>query len=113
MDDTDKTSPRPDFAAIIYPGGLVPRGGSDLAAEVKVIKGCPPMFIVQANDDAVNPLNAALLYIEAKKAGVPAELHIYSLGGHGYGLRKTELPVTTWPARCEEWLRANGWLKQP
>lgn len=113
MDDTDKVSARPDFAAIIYPGGLVPRGGSTLAAEVKVTKDCPPLFIQQANDDNVNPLNAALLYVEAKKAGVPAELHIYAAGGHGYGLRHVpELPVTTWPARCADWMQASGFLKR-
>jgi hypothetical protein len=48
-----------------------------------------------------------------KKAKVPAELHIYAEGGHGYGLRKTELPVTTWPASVEAWLRTIKVLGKP
>jgi dipeptidyl aminopeptidase/acylaminoacyl peptidase len=62
------------------------------------------------HDDALRGANAALLYVELKKAGVPAELHIYTKGGHGYGLRRSENPVSQWPKRCEEWLRAMGLL---
>ena len=51
------------------------------------------------------------MYLALKRAGVPAELHIYASGGHGYGLRPTGKPVTTWPQRCEEWLRDTGVLK--
>jgi acetyl esterase/lipase len=112
VDAVDRVSSRPDFSVIIYPGGLVPRNGDTLADEVKVTKAAPPTFIVMAHDDNVNPLNAALLYIELKKANVPAELHIYAQGGHGYGLRPTELPVTAWPRRCEEWLHAQGILRK-
>ena len=71
---------------------------------IKVGKNTPPMFFAHANDDRVSPLNSALLYAELKKVNIPAEIHIYQDGGHGYGLRKTELPVTSWPARMKEWL---------
>ncbi len=110
-DTADTSSHRPDFAALIYPGGLVPRGDSALAEWVKVPKGAPPFFFAQAHDDRVTSLNSALLYLELKRAGVPAELHIYETGGHGYGLRRTDQPVTTWPARMEAWLRSGGFLK--
>jgi hypothetical protein len=48
-----------------------------------------------------------------KKAGVPADLHIWEKGGHGYGLRETDQPVTRWPARAEDWLRQRGVLAKP
>ena len=51
-----------------------------------------------------------LLYLALKKAGVPAELHVYASGGHGFGLRPSKLPCSTWPRRCEEWLRSRGLL---
>jgi hypothetical protein len=61
-------------------------------------------------DDKDRAVYAALLLVELKKAGVPAELHIYSKGGHGYGLRPSDDPVSTWPKRCEDWMRVTGLL---
>ena len=63
------------------------------------------MFIAMSNDDRVGPENAVQLYLALKRAEVPAELHIYADGGHGYGMRKTASPSATWPQRCEDWLR--------
>ena len=54
--------------------------------------------------------NALVLATRMKEAGVPAELHLYDRGGHGYGLRPTDKPVTAWPKRCEEWMRVRGLL---
>ena len=69
------------------------------------------MFFVHAWDDRIDPRNDLLLAAAAKAAGVPCELHIYDTGGHGYGLRpQAGKPVTTWPARCAEWMARNGWL---
>jgi len=48
--------------------------------------------------------NATLYFLQLKNAKVPAELHIYAEGGHGYGLRRTALPVTGWPSLVETWL---------
>lgn len=53
----------------------------------------------------------AELYIALKQANVSTELHIYESGGHGYGLRPTELPVTRWPDRMEEWMKRLGLLE--
>ena len=50
------------------------------------------------------------LYLALRAAGVPAELHVYATGGHGYGMRKMDKPCASWPARCEEWLRSRGLL---
>jgi acetyl esterase/lipase len=113
LDNVDKVSSRPDFAMLIYAGGFVDKEKTVLRDDVKVTKDAPPMFFVHAFDDGVPVQNSLLLPAELKKAGVSAEVHVYSAGGHGYGLRKTELPVATWPARAEEWMRNGGWLKQP
>ncbi len=111
IDDADKADCRPDFAVVIYPGGVVKRGTSDLAPEMRVDAKTPPMFIAMSNDDRVGPENAVQLYLALKRAEVPAELHIYADGGHGYGIRKTDSPSATWPRRCEEWLRNRKLLK--
>jgi len=97
VDKYDTVSFRPDFAAPIYSGGL-PEGA-------ELTRDCPPIFMVIAHDDKDRSVGMAEMYIALKKAGVSAELHIYESGGHGYGLRKTELPVTSWPDRMEDWMR--------
>jgi acetyl esterase/lipase len=66
----------------------------------------PPTFLVQAEDDPVHEENALVYYQALKDAKIPAELHIYAKGGHGYGLRPTELPVTHWPSLVETWLHS-------
>ncbi len=111
IDAADKADCQPDFAVIIYPGGVVKRGTSDLTPEMCVDAETPPMFIAMSNDDPVGPENAVQLYLALKRAEVPAELHIYADGGHGYGIRKTGSPSASWPRRCEEWLRNRKLLK--
>ena len=69
------------------------------------------MFIVAAADDGDKAEIAACMFLALKKAGVPGELHIYAAGGHDFALRPTDQPCTTWPKRCEEWLRTRGILK--
>ena len=64
----------------------------------------PPTFIVQAENDPVHVENATNYFLQLKAVKVPAELHIYAEGGHGYGLRRTGLPVTTWPDTAAIWL---------
>jgi acetyl esterase/lipase len=111
VDDADKVDCRPDFAVCVYPGGVVKRGTSELSPEIKVTSQTPPMFFAHASDDRVSSENSVSLYLALKQAGVPAELHIYSTGGHGFGLRPSDKPCSTWPKRCEEWLRSQGILK--
>jgi acetyl esterase/lipase len=106
LDAADKLSCRPDFAVIVYPGYLA---NADKAfapnPDVNPTASTPPQFIVQAEDDPVHVQNATNYFLALKHANVPAELHIYAEGGHGYGLRRTALPVTTWPQSVETWLR--------
>jgi acetyl esterase/lipase len=105
IDATDRLSCRPDFAVIVYPGYLaIADQGMAPNPEIHPTADTPPSFIVQAEDDPVHVENAIVYFTELKNAKVPAELHIYAGGGHGYGLRRTALPVTTWPQLVETWL---------
>jgi len=106
MDAADGLSCRPDFAVIVYPGYLA-LADKNFAPnpEIHVTGQTPPSFIVQAEDDPVHVENAVVYFLALKNAKVPAELHIYAGGGHGYGLRRTALPVTGWPQSVETWLR--------
>jgi acetyl esterase/lipase len=112
VDEADKLSSRPDFAVLVYSGGLVDNATGQLRDHVRVTKEAPPMFFVHAFDDGVTVLNSLLLAGEVKKAGGSAELHIYPKGGHGYGLRHVDgQPVTDWPKACEGWMQTMGFLK--
>ncbi len=106
IDAADKLSCRPDFAVVVYPGYLA-LADKNFAPnpEINPTEKTPPTFIVQAEDDPVHVENATVYFLQLKNAKVPAELHIYAEGGHGYGLRGTGLPVTGWPQGVESWLR--------
>jgi acetyl esterase/lipase len=106
IDAADKLSCRPDFAVVIYPGYLA-LADKNFAPnpEINPTAKTPPTFILQAEDDPVHVENAVVYFMALKNAKVPAELHVYAEGGHGYGLRRTGLPVTTWPQSVETWLR--------
>lgn len=112
VDSADDVSCRPDFTVLVYPAYLS-AGENDLAIEpgIKVTERTPPAFIVQAEDDH-SYVASSIAYFEAlRQAKVPAELHLYASGGHGYGLRPTEQPVTHWPKLVESWLRTIGMTK--
>jgi acetyl esterase/lipase len=105
QDDADKLSCRPDFAVVIYPGYLaLEKENFAPNHDILPTANTPPTFIVQAEDDPVHVENALVYYQELKNAKVPTELHIYAQGGHGYGLRRTALPVTRWPESLDIWL---------
>lgn len=109
VDAADDLSCRPDFAIVIYPGYLaVAEQGMAFNHDIPVTAQTPPTFLVQAEDDPVHVENAIEYFMQLKKAGVPAELHVYTKGGHGYGLRPTELPVTHWPELATTWMKTIG-----
>ena len=108
VDEADNASCRPDFALLIYPGGVVRDG--KLGAETQPSANTPPTFLVQTEDDTVQVENSLAYYAAATAAKVPVEMHLYPAGGHGYGLRPSALTVTTWPARAVDWLRSLGVL---
>ncbi|MDQ3332648.1 MAG: alpha/beta hydrolase [Planctomycetota bacterium] len=109
-DAKDKASCRPDFLVLVYPAYLVDESG-ELRSEVTVTKETPPTFLAHAYDDPVTPKSSVEFFLALKNAGVPAELHVYDAGGHGYGLRKTDQPVTMWNDRCGEWMKSRGLRK--
>ncbi len=105
VDDADKLSCRPDFAIVIYPGYLALADQNfALNPDIQPTADTPPTFLLQAENDPVHVENAVVYFMALKRAKVPAELHVYAEGGHGYGLRRTDLPITAWPEVVETWL---------
>ncbi|MCS7466999.1 alpha/beta hydrolase [Stieleria sp. ICT_E10.1] len=105
VDKVDQVSIRPDFAMLIYAAGMVEKGTTQLHDYIKVTQDTPPMFFAHAFDDRVSVHNCLTLAGALKEAGVPAELHVYATGGHGYGLRVTDQPVTRWPEQAANWMK--------
>ena len=113
VDDADEFSCRPDFMVPVYAAYLGTNGddSSDtLNPELKVHKSTPPAFLVVTQDDKNRGLHSALLFAELTKSGVSAEVHVYTKGGHGYGMRPSHNAVSEWPARCADWMSSMGFL---
>jgi acetyl esterase/lipase len=128
-DAIDRASSRPDFLVLCYPVisfGTFAHVGSrrnllgdnpdpkvveNLSNELQVTKDTPPTFLFHTTTDATVPVeNSVMFYSALRKAGVPAELHIYERGPHGVGLAPTDPVLSTWPARLADWLKIHGWL---
>lgn len=111
VDDADKASCRPDFSLLIYPGYLTEEKNSEkLASELPVDGETPPTFLVMSQDDPVDARNVLVYGLALQKHKISYELHLYPKGGHGYGLRRTAMPVTHWPDLATEWLRQNNFI---
>jgi endo-1,4-beta-xylanase len=95
-DPVEQQSSRPDFTVLGYPG-ISPD-------KVTITSGMPPVFMFSAYDDARTSITNASLFLKYRAAGVPAEIHIYNEGGHGFGIRNRPLPVSSWPQRLLEWM---------
>ena len=129
-DSIDRVSSRPDFAILVYPvisftTPYMHRGSRDnllgpdpdpklvesLSNELQVTAATPPTFLFHTSTDTVvPPENSVLFYLALRKAGVPAEMHIYERGPHGVGLAATDEALSSWPARLADWLRVRGLL---
>jgi acetyl esterase/lipase len=112
IDKVDEVSCKPDFAVLVYSAYLVNENKDALRDDIQVTKQSPPMFLVHTKDDPVPVQNSELLAAALKKAGVAVDLKVYDKGGHGYGLRKTKEPCTSWNESCGEWLKSQGYLKR-
>ena len=113
LDDADAASSRPDFSVLIYPAYLTPKEDrTRLSPELKVTEQTPPTFILMTQDDPIGIENVYTYALALKDAKVPAEVHVYPVGGHGYGLRPSDNPVSTaWPDLAAKWMAARGLLK--
>ena len=104
VDDADRQSCRPDFALIIYPAYLFKKGTFEMVDDLPVTKETPPTFLVQAEDDRSLIDSSIAYFIALKAVNVPAEMHIYPSGGHGYGLRQRGKPTDRWGNLAKVWL---------
>ena len=128
-DPIDRASSRPDFLVLCYPvisfGAFAhvgsrrnllgdnpdPKLVENLSNELQVTRDTPPTFLFHTTTDSTVPVeNSVLFYSALRRAGVPAELHIYERGPHGVGLAPSDPVLATWPARLADWLRIHGWL---
>jgi len=109
IDGVDDASCRPDFALLIYPWNAYDPKLDGLAEGITVPAGCPPVFLVHTDDDRSSSLGAVLFYAGLKRRGIPAELHVYGNGGHGYGVRPVEgSEIASWTGHAGHWL--GRWL---
>jgi acetyl esterase/lipase len=129
-DAIDRVSSRPDFMILCYPvitmtedfmhtGSRKNLLGEDpdpalaksLSNDTQVTSDTPPTFLFHTTEDSgVLPENSIAFYSALRKAGVPAELHIYEKGKHGVGLAKDIPGTNTWPDRCREWMQGHGFV---
>lgn len=106
VDAADDLSCRPDYAVLVYPAELVMAEHGIMLNPVSLPNAkTPPTFIVQAENDPAQVENSVGYFMALKDAGIPAELHIYAQGGHGYGMRQTSQPITRWPMLLKTWLQ--------
>lgn len=104
----NEPSCRPDFGILVYPAYLVNEKQDRPMPKIRSDEKPGPVFLVHAHDDGLTPENSVRFYLDLRAAGVEAELHVYQQGGHGFGMLRHGKPINDWPARCAEWLRANG-----
>lgn len=129
-DPIERVSSRPDFAVLTYPvisftteyvhkGSRLNLLGENpgeadmrlMSNELQVTKETPPTFLVHSSQDTGVPAeNSILYYLALRKVGVPAEMHIYEKGPHGFGLGSLDAVLSSWPARLADWMRGRGVL---
>jgi len=109
-----KIDARPNFVLVIYPGYLSNAPDlSKVAPSIGASGSTPPTFLIQTEDDNAHMENSLLYYRALKDVNVKAEMHLFAEGGHGYGLRPAELPVSHWTALAETWFHTIHVLKTP
>lgn len=108
IDDQDDQNCAPNFSLLIYPWNVLDKEGQ-LLSEIKPAKTSPPAFLVHTHDDRSSSVGSVLIYAGLRQHGVPAELHVYENGGHGYGMRPVNgSEIGTWPDRATAWLKLHG-----
>jgi acetyl esterase/lipase len=113
LDAIDEVSCRPDFAVLCYSGYLKAKDKDELAPGLRIPAGTPPIFLAHVGDDIISDAaHSVVTYLALKRAGVPAELHVYATTAHDFGVRQNDRPCSTWPQSCAVWLRHQGLLKR-
>jgi acetyl esterase/lipase len=116
IDAADAISCRPDFAVLCYPGYLKGDGKDEIRPGLLIPAGTPPIFLAHASDDGPHhggsdAENSVVMYLALKRAGIPAELHVYATGDHDFGVRQNEKLPSSWTRLCVNWLRSLDLLK--
>jgi acetyl esterase/lipase len=102
----------PDFTIFVYGGGFLDKDDKTKFRDgFNVPKDAPPCFFVVAHNDGNNPVEAAELYLAYKRQNLPAEIHVYAKGGHGFGTRVTNNPVDGWTKNAGDWMDSMGFFK--
>ena len=111
IDDIDKVSCRPDFAIAVYSGYLKAKDKDELAPGLRIPARTPPVFLVHGGADIISPPeHSVFMYLALKRAGIPAELHVYAGAAHDFGVRKLDHPCSTWTARLHGLAAEPGFL---
>jgi acetyl esterase/lipase len=111
IDAVDQISCRPDFTIAVYPGYLKVKEKSELAHGLNIPTNAPPIFLAHGGADLISPPeHSVVMYGALRKAGVPAELHIYARAAHDFGVRRNTNPCGTWTDSCLAWLGNEGFL---
>jgi acetyl esterase/lipase len=114
LDEVDRVSCRPDFAILVYPGYLKVKDKDELAPGLRIPAGTPPVFLAHGGDDLISPPeHSVLMYLALRRAGVPAELHVYARTAHDFGVRPSDNPCSSWTESCAKWLGHQGFLERP
>jgi glyoxylase-like metal-dependent hydrolase (beta-lactamase superfamily II)/dienelactone hydrolase len=116
IDAIDQISCRPDFAILCYPGYLKAKDQDAIAPGIHIPPDTPPILLAHASDDTEryggsSAEHSAFAYIALKRAGVPAELHVFATGDHDFGVRQNGRLPSSWPQLCAKWLRSQGLMK--
>ena len=116
IDAIDAVSCRPDFAILCYPGYLKAKDKDEIWPGLHIPADTPPILLAHASDDkesygGSNAENSAIMYLALKRAGIPAELHIFATGDHDFGVRQNEKLPSSGTQLCVNWLRSLGLLK--
>lgn len=113
QDATDRVSCRPDFAILVYPGYLKAKDKDELSPALSIPPGTPPVFLAHGDEDIISPpQHSVCMYLALKRAGIPAELHVYAQSAHDFAVRSNDHPCSAWTKACEQWLRHQGFLPQ-
>jgi acetyl esterase/lipase len=112
----EEESSRPDFAILCYPdwlnGARYGKSSDELSPAMHIPRDTPPIMLVHASDDTTSSSeNSAVFYLALKRAGIPAELHIFATGEHDFGVIQDGNLPSSWPDLCIKWMRSQELLE--